>query len=344
LGAIPLAELLRQVRTAGRPAWLVEELWPADAYGVLAAEEKAGKTWAGLDLAVSVAAGVPWLGRFACQTPGPVLLLLGEGGGRAMARRLEAIAAAKAVELESLAIRVCLRVPKLTSGSELLTVERELTTHPARLVYLDPLYLAATGARGSDLYEMGGVLAGIQGICQRAGAALMVVTHWNKTGEGRGAKRITGAGPAAWGRVLCSAAVEHRTTDADGTSNVLLAVEVTGSEVADQTFRVRRRIRATDPVDLGSPLVYGVQVTDSQPEALGDGLSPAQRRVVAALDKGGQLQNVRQLGDLVADDGQGPPLKKRTIQAALDELEARGLAEGTEGTPGLARYWTSVRP
>jgi len=47
---------------------------------MLAAEFKAGKTWAITDLAVSVASGTPWLGIFPVDAPGPVLLFAGEGG------------------------------------------------------------------------------------------------------------------------------------------------------------------------------------------------------------------------------------------------------------------------
>ena len=54
-----LGVVLDRVDHAGPPGWLVQGLWPADAYGVLAAEDKAGKTWAILDLAVSVAAASP---------------------------------------------------------------------------------------------------------------------------------------------------------------------------------------------------------------------------------------------------------------------------------------------
>jgi hypothetical protein len=50
----------------------------------------------------------------------------------------------------------------------------------------------------------------------------MVVTHWNKTGDGRGADRISGAGSAAWARVICSVSIQHRGSDADGASSVLL--------------------------------------------------------------------------------------------------------------------------
>ena len=62
-----------RVQAAGPPTWLIQGVWPRDAYGVFAAEDKAGKTWAMLDLACSVAAGVPWLGHFACPPSGPVL-------------------------------------------------------------------------------------------------------------------------------------------------------------------------------------------------------------------------------------------------------------------------------
>jgi hypothetical protein len=88
LAVCSFGEVAARVAAAGAPRWLVEGLWPADAYGVLAADIKAGKTWAALDLAVSVACGLPWFGHFPCPSPGGVLLFLGEGGERAMVRRI----------------------------------------------------------------------------------------------------------------------------------------------------------------------------------------------------------------------------------------------------------------
>ena len=250
-------EVAARVTAAGEPRWLIQGLWPADAYGVLAAQEKAGKTWAALDLAVSVVTGRPWLDHFPCPNPGPVLVFLGEGGERATVRRIEAIATAKGIDPEQLAdqLRLCFRVPRLAApgaGGELAAIQAELEAHPAALVVLDPLYLAAAGASGSNLYDMGAVLQAIQGVCQHAGCALLVVTHWNKTGDGRGADRISGAGPAAWARVICSVSIQYRGSEEDGASTVLLGVEVIGGEVADTHFRIRRRVRADDPIDLGA--------------------------------------------------------------------------------------------
>jgi hypothetical protein len=357
--ALPAAELAissygevaARVAAAGEPRWLIQGLWPADAYGVLAAQEKAGKTWAALDLAVSVACGRPWLDHFPCPTPGPVLLFLGEGGERATVRRIEAIAAAKGVDPDQLAdrLRLCFRVPRLAAagaGAELAAIEAELAAHPAALVVLDPLYLAAAGASGSNLYDMGAVLQAIQGVCQQAGCALLVVTHWNKTGDGRGADRISGAGPAAWARVICSVSVDHRASDDDGASKVLLGFELIGGEIADTRFRIRRRIHADDPADLGSALSYSVEVLagddgqDLDPAAAG--LSPSRQWVLAALQAGGDMQTVKQLGDRLAETGR--PLKPRTIQTALGELEATGLAQGSEEGNGRARYWSPAAP
>jgi AAA domain len=345
-----LGAVLDRVDHAGPPGWLVEGLWPADAYGVLAAEDKAGKTWAILDLAVSVAAGHSWLGAYRCPQAGRVLVFLGEGNQRAIVRRLRAICAHKHLQVEELAarIRLCFRVPRLTSGADLTAVAGELAASPAALVILDPLYLAVgTAGAGADLYAMGAVLSAIQGVCQQAGAALVVVTHWNKTGEGRGAKRISGVGPGAWGRVLASAAVAHRTTSPDGASTVVLAFEVIGGELADTAFRVRRRVWAEDPTDLASPLHYTVEVLADEPPAGDDAddsreLLPSRRLVLTALRAGGPMQTVKQLGDHTA--AQGHQLKKRTIQEALTELEERGLAVGTDAASGLARYWSPASP
>jgi hypothetical protein len=344
-------EVAARVAAAGEPRWLIQGLWPADAYGVLAAQEKAGKTWAALDLAVSVASGRPWLEHFACPSPGPVLVFLGEGGERATVRRIEAIAAAKGVDPELLAdqLRLCFRVPRLAApgaGSELTAIQEELHAHPAALVVLDPLYLAAAGASGSNLYDMGAVLQAIQGVCQQAGCALLVVTHWNKTGDGRGADRISGAGPAAWARVICSVSIDHRGADDDGASRVLLGVELIGGEIADTRFRLRRRVRADDPADLGSPLTYAVEVLaaddDQDLDPAAAALSPSRQWVLTALRAGGDLQTVKQLGDRLAEAGR--PLKPRTIQTALGELEGAGLAAGSEEGNGRARYWSPATP
>jgi hypothetical protein len=330
-------ELADRLASEPAPRWLARSVWPADAYGVIAAEDKAGKTWALLDLLVSVAYGGAWMGLYPCDEVGPVLAFLGEGGERKMLRRLLAICEAKGVALDD-RIRLCFRAPHLTNAGHIAEVRAELQEHWPRFTGIDPLYLAARGARGSDLYEMGAHLEDVQHACQDAGSALAVVTHYNKTGDGRGAKRITGVGPGAWGRVLATADVASRRTEPDRATVVVLAWQFRGDEIPDTDLRLRRRVWADDPDDLGSPLHYTIEpVDDDATDISDDGLSPSTRRVLAAVRAADGPTTVKRIGDVCADQGQ--PLKARTIQTALKALTDLDLVDGGAGSPGVAGLW-----
>jgi hypothetical protein len=71
-------------------------------------------------------------------------------------------------------------------------------------------------------------------------------------------------------------------------------------------------------------------------------LSKSRQWVLTALRTGGDLQTVKQLGARLAQARD--PLKPRTIQTALGELEAAGLAAGSEEGNGRARYWSPTTP
>jgi hypothetical protein len=343
-----LATLLARVDGAPTPKYLVRPVIAEGEYGMFAAEFKAGKTWAMADLAVSTASGTPWFGIFDVETPGPVLLFAGEGGPRKIARRFRAVCRSRGVDPATLPIRVCMRVPHLTSEAAMALVADEIERHQPVLVIVDPLYLAARGARGSDLYEMGAHLEAIQVICQRHGCALLISHHWNKTGEGKGAKRMSGAGPDAWGRVLISASVIYRDTDPETlASSVVLDIDFQGDEIPETTTRIRRRVWADDPDDLSSPLHYEITVLDTDdgpddPELAG--LRPAAKRVLAVIDSSPDLWTVQTIGDELAHDSMGrPPLKARTIQAALKQLVAGDFAETKGILGGTSGQWRSIR-
>jgi hypothetical protein len=342
-----LALLLARVDDAPPPKYLVRPCIAAGDHGMFAAEFKAGKTWAMADLAISVASGTPWLGVFDVETPGPVLLFAGEGGPRKVVRRFRAVCRSRDIDPTMLPVRVCLRAPHLTNEAAMVLVEAEIEQHHPVLVIIDPLYLAARGARGSDLYEMGAHLEGIQVICQRHGSALLIAHHWNKTGDGKGAKRMSGAGPDAWGRVLISAAVVSRHTDRDtGASSVVLDLDFQGDEIPETTTRIRRKVWTDDQNDLSSPMRYEVELIAPAGSCAddSDGLRPSARRVLSVLDASGEWETVRTVGDALADDSTGlSPLKARTIQDALAALVAADLAD-TAGVLGSSGgRWRSAR-
>ena len=339
-----IAELSAEVAAAGPRHYLIRRAWPAGAYGVHAAEMKAQKTWNADDLAVSVASGTPWLGFLPVEQPGPVLIFAGEGGKAEIVRRLRAIARSRSVELESLPIVVCARAPHLANVSHLAAFEEQLETAKPVLVVLDPLYLAARGAKGSDLYAMGEMLETVQHLCQAADASLLCVTHFNRK-DGSGAGRITGAGPAEWGRVLMTATVLSRHTDPQtSATTVVTQIDIVGGEIPDQSIKIRRRIQAQDPDDLDSLLEYHVeQLEADEPDTENSDLPPAARKLLEALDAAEEPSTGAELVDWIAAT-HGHGLKRETVSRHLNELRRQGAVECTnpDATVAEPKRWSRV--
>src|SRR5262249_32188962 len=71
---LPVSPAWRLAERAPELRWLVTHLWSQDAVGIVGGEPKCCKSFLALDLAVAVAAGVPWLRRFPGVGPRRVLL------------------------------------------------------------------------------------------------------------------------------------------------------------------------------------------------------------------------------------------------------------------------------
>lgn len=337
-------QLAEDVDGAPPVGFLFRPLWPADAYGVVAAEKKAGKTWLDLDMVISAASETPWLGVYPVERQGPVLVFLGEGGKRKMLRRLRAICASRGLVFEDLPIELCFRVPHLTSILHLAAIAQKIEDQKPVLVVIDPLYLAARGAKSSSLFDMGEVLETVQAMCQQHDAALCIIHHWNKTGDGKGSERMSGAGPAEWGRVLVSAKVDHRHTDvATKATSVTLELEFVGDEIPDTDLRIRRRVWTDNPDDLNSPMHYTVEELEPKHRNDADPMTPATRRVLAVLAASITTLTVSDIGDVLANDSTGIPLKARTIQASLNELKTLGKA-AIDNIDGRTAFWYAHSP
>jgi len=341
----PFADIAAEVDARGPRQWLIRGIWPAGDYGVHGAEPKAGKTWNALDLAVSVASGTPWLGAIPVDTQGPVIVFAGEGGEGNIVRRLRAIASARGLRADDLPIWVCTRAPHLTSVEHVAVLAYFVEEIKPVLVVLDPLYLAARGANGADIYAMGAVLEAPQRICQSANSALLIVTHYNRSRDLKGAARFTGAGPAEWGRVLLAAAVITRHTDpSTKATTVLVELDVTGGEIPDQTMRIRRTIVADDPDNLDSALTYRVDILegDEGSPTLSD-LAPAAAKLLEAVNAGEDAATIPHLVDWIAGK-YGHGLKRPTCSTHLNKLLERGLIDCIDQGAGVEKLWLRLQP
>jgi hypothetical protein len=336
---LTLAELCAKVDATGPRKYLIRGTWPSGAYGVLAGEMKSQKTWKAVDLAVSVASSTPWLGAFPIDDPGPVIMFAGEGGEASTVRRIRAVCESRGLRAEDLPITVCVRAPHLSSGDHLKVFAEQVQRIRPKLVTLDPLYLSAAGAKGSDLYGMGELLERGQLICDSVNASFLVVTHFNR-GNRTGAGRITGAGPAEWGRVLIGVDVKSRHTDPETkATTVVSVVDVMGGEVPDSVFRVKRTISSDDPDDLGSPLRYSVEaLPEDGVGSDGGDMPPARQKLleaVAAVGQSGAI-NAELVDWIAAKYGHG--LKRPTVSRELNAALKDGLVDCTE-SPGKPTIW-----
>lgn len=328
-----LSDIAADVDSRPPRPWLFQSVIVHGDYGVLSAEDKAGKTWAMLDASVSCAAGLPWMGAYPSGAPGPVVVCFGEGSDAKFVRRVRAVAASKGLDqaaADALPIVACFRVPQLADPQHRHLLRRAIEQHKPSLVIVDPLYLAAGGANGADLYSMGALLGGIQHIAQEAGASLLISHHWNKTGTGKGHHRSSGVGPGAWGRFLISVGVLNSRTDPDTQeTTVRLQWEFKGDEIPETEAVFVRRVRADNPTDLSSPLHYSIEQSNEEAPAdtkSGDRIPPSERKLLEALQTTDHAQTIKELVDRIANK-HGHGLRRETCSKGLNHLFDLGLAD-----------------
>jgi len=170
---------LRAVATSSTP-WLIDQLWTAQAVGIIGGTPKSYKTWMALEMAVSVASGSACLSSFAVPSPGPVLLYAAEDSESALRSRLESLARHHRLDLAHLDIRVItadsLRLDRTTDQERL---EATLTLHRPVLLILDPLVrLHAIDENAAG--EIAALLGYLRILQRKTGAAIALVHHARK--------------------------------------------------------------------------------------------------------------------------------------------------------------------
>lgn len=165
--------------------WLIEDLWTAEAVGIIGGPPKAYKSWLALDMAVSVASGSPCLGVFPVPSPGPVLLYAGEDSPSSLRFRLESLARSRRLDLADLEVFVItspsLRLDRVEDQHRF---QATLTHHRPKLVVIDPLvrvHAADENAAG----PIAALLGYFRALQRHSGAAVALVHHARKNSSGR---------------------------------------------------------------------------------------------------------------------------------------------------------------
>jgi hypothetical protein len=181
--------------------WLINELWAAQAVGLIGGEPKCCKSFLALEIAVAVASGRPCLGQFAVPKAGKVLLFAAEDALSVVRRRIEGIAARAAVDFQSLDIQVITEpVLRLDRESDAQALQRTIEVHKPSLLILDP-FVRIHRIDENNSGEVAPLLAGLRALQRTYGLAIILVHHAKKGGaHERAGQALRGSSEFhAWG-------------------------------------------------------------------------------------------------------------------------------------------------
>jgi hypothetical protein len=224
LAMLPVLRVADLPEETSPRTWLIEELWSAGAVGIICGTPKAGKTWIGLDMAVSVASGTPCLGIYRVLEPGLALVYLAEDSLPAVRDRIASIGRSRNIPLSVMNLQV-ITAPtlRLDDQNDRDRLRETLRRNRPRLLLLDPL-VRLHSLNENDAREISELLSFLRDLQRSFDVAVILVHHARKGGSQVGGHALRGSGDLwAWGdsnlylrhmdgRVVLS--IEHRSARA----------------------------------------------------------------------------------------------------------------------------------
>lgn len=160
--------------------WLIEKVWGRSAVGILGGQPKTGKSWLGLEMAVSVSSDTPCLSRFPVKAPGPTLVFLAEDALPQVRERIEGLCRLRGRRIEDLDLLV-ITEPTLRLDDEGCRerLSRTVERYAPRLLLLDPL-IRLHRVSENDSQEISGLLGHLRELERRHGVSVVLVHHASK--------------------------------------------------------------------------------------------------------------------------------------------------------------------
>lgn len=268
---------------------LVDGLLDAEGLGVVYGSSGSGKTFATLDLACHIAAGLPWRGMPVQQ--GVVVYVAAEAP-ESVQRRLWAWKNHHRDKVDSLPVAVVTASVDLLNGSteEVIALVGKIREErgPVRLVVVDTLARSMTGDENSGL-DMGRYVASCAAIREAAAGHLLIVHHCGKD-EARGARghsSLRAAVDGEWEIVRTEA------------GRALTVRKSRDGEAEGRTFGFALERVELGTNRLGRMVTTAVAVTCDPP---GD-VTDRKRRALGAVER----TVLDLLGTALADHGREPP-------------------------------------
>ena len=300
-----------------RAAWMVEDWVPDATVGMVISPPGSFKTWLLGDLALSVAMGQPFLGRYPVHRPGPVVFIQAEDPPPLLASRLGPLAVSKVRQVgDWLTKPADVPLSMVTDGSfhfgsknarqaltDLVNDRRPV------LVVIDPLY--AVAPIGNFFAEMAAHFVFLKRLRDRTGCSFIIAHHTKKPNPD-----VPDGREQLWGSNLMNAAIE---------TGWQVRPAGAGAVTIGRHFKVsgnRDRKKFTFDIDLErvpAMVVEEIDLEDPQVDpAEKDKLDADHDLILAALRQEKVPQTVRALSRALGRN-------LHTVQRKVSDLVARGL-------------------
>lgn len=191
-----------------RPRFLVRGVLVDGQPMVIGGRSKTLKTSVACDLALSLASGTPFLGRFDSERV-PVAFWSGESGAATIRETAIRIARSKDIDLLRCDVSFCFDLPRLSQPRHVEHVARTIEQHGVRVAFLDPLYLclldAETAGAASNQFAMGAAYGELTALGRETGCTIILLHHFRKSGvvdeeNPCSLEELALAGAAEWAR------------------------------------------------------------------------------------------------------------------------------------------------
>lgn len=163
--------------------FIIDGFLAAEQIGFFGGKSKTLKSSIALEMAISIASGEDFLGRFKVLKPQNVYFMSAESGLAVLREKAIACCRCKGFELEALGAELAFSdsICRISELPHLSALERELERYDAKLLVIDPTYLALPGDELSNVFARGESLLHFKTFCQGLKITVVLVHHAKKT-------------------------------------------------------------------------------------------------------------------------------------------------------------------
>ena len=304
-------------------SWLVADWLPDKSITFLISPPESYKTWILLDLAVSVATGLPFLGGYAVNQTGPTLIIQQEDSHSGLTDRLALIVEQKfgmvpKLEGDEWQVPKMPDIPIYVHPSRMLRfdnkavieeVEKQIEALKPKVILIDPLY-STTASTDNYMSDLANQMMVLKTWRDKYGCSFVIAHHSKKNLDPDSTARED-----SWGSQFLNAFLE---AGWQIRRNPKLAQNEIVVRRHSKVMGNQSPISLTFDISTVYPMKYKVTTRDYTVAPAGEARQPAQAELLDMLKDGSMSQ-----AEIVNKSGK----TRSTISRQIRQLESAGLVE-----------------